>query len=123
MDATRTSDGAFVMMKRIEKSEMPHEVDISMFFSSPELAEDSHNHCVPILETFEFPDDFGHQIIVMPLLRPFWDPLFDTVGEGVEFIRQLLEVSNDIRVRRFIATHVVSGSAVYASTPRSSSVS
>jgi serine/threonine protein kinase len=46
---------------------------------------------VPILDVLQVPDDEDRLLIVMPLLRPHGDPRFDTVGEAVEFIRQIFE--------------------------------
>ncbi|KAJ7456916.1 hypothetical protein FB451DRAFT_1047672, partial [Mycena latifolia] len=48
MDATRISDGAHVMLKISRIDEYPNEVPIAEFFSSPALAADPRNHCVPI---------------------------------------------------------------------------
>jgi hypothetical protein len=91
-DATRISDGTYVALKIVKASIHPYEIDIGAFFSSPSLAHNPRNHCVPILEVLKVPDDDDMVIIVMPLLR-YWDsPPFETVGEVVEFLRQLLEV-------------------------------
>ncbi|KZV73562.1 hypothetical protein PENSPDRAFT_749974 [Peniophora sp. CONT] len=91
MDAVRLSDGAFVAMKMFRKSEHPHELEISKYFSSPELAHDPRNHCAPILDTFDAPDDPDKIIMVMPLLKRFDKPPFETVGELVACIAQLFE--------------------------------
>ena len=39
-----------------------------------------------------YPDDHDVSIIVLPLLRQFNDPPFETVGEAVDFFRQIFEV-------------------------------
>jgi len=91
MDATRISDGAFVMLKIVEKSVHPHEADIGAFFSSEPLASDPANHCVPIQHVLQVPDDADKIILVMPLLCRYDKPRFDTFGEVVEFFRQIFE--------------------------------
>ncbi|KAH7920628.1 hypothetical protein BV22DRAFT_1097836 [Leucogyrophana mollusca] len=91
LDATRTEDGSFVTLKIVKKSVHPHEVDIGLYFSSKSLASDPANHCVPIHEVLQVPEDDDRVIIVMPLLRLYSNPRFDTVGEVVECFRQLFE--------------------------------
>src|SRR6266705_2674479 len=91
MDATRRRDGKHVMLKRIYPDEGPHELIITQFFSSQELARDPRNHCVPLLGIIEIPQN-GQKLMVMPLLRPFNDPPFQTFGEFVAFFTQICEV-------------------------------
>ncbi|KAF8838515.1 hypothetical protein BDN67DRAFT_971432 [Paxillus ammoniavirescens] len=90
IDATRLSDGRYVTLKRLSKSAHPHEVDIGLYFSSESLSSQPTNHCVPIYEVLTL-DDNDTVLIVMPLLRPYADPHFDTFGEAVECFRQLFE--------------------------------
>jgi hypothetical protein len=97
MDAIRISDGKAVGLKKVSKSRHPYEEEIIRFFSSDPLAKDPRNHCVPAFEILSVPDDRDLIIIVMPLLREYDSPRFDTYGEAVECIRQLLEVGS----RRF----------------------
>lgn len=61
------------------------------------MLSDPQNHCVPLLDVLIPPNDNPDtdpesRILVMPLLRPFDSPIFDTFGEAVECIRQLFEV-------------------------------
>ncbi|KIK80845.1 hypothetical protein PAXRUDRAFT_157549 [Paxillus rubicundulus Ve08.2h10] len=91
IDATRISDGKVVTLKRINQTDHPHEIAIAQYFSSDDLAAQPENHCVPVYEVFALNDDDNMVIIVMPLLRAYCDPGFDTIGEGVEFFRQLFE--------------------------------
>ncbi|KAG1843659.1 hypothetical protein F4604DRAFT_1596655, partial [Suillus subluteus] len=88
LDATRVSDGAFVMLKAVRRGDHPFEVEIARYLTSIPL--DPMNHCVPILDVLHVPDE-ERDIIVMPLLRCFSDPPFETFGEAVECIRQLFE--------------------------------
>ncbi|KZV73560.1 hypothetical protein PENSPDRAFT_602620 [Peniophora sp. CONT] len=91
MDAVRLSDGAFVVMKLFSKRDHPYELEISEYFSSPELARDPRNHCVPILEAFDDPNDPDLTILVMPLLKRFDRPPFETVGELTACLTQVFE--------------------------------
>lgn len=92
MDATRLSDNSLVTLKHIDMKYHPHEVDIGRYFSSGPLVLDPKNHCVPIHESLDIPDSPNDVILVMPLLRPYDDPRLKTVGEAVEFFRQIFEV-------------------------------
>jgi serine/threonine protein kinase len=92
MDATRMSDKKFVFLKAIKKTAHPFETEIGLFFSHESMSSDPRNHCVPIYEVVQLPDDKDTVILVMPLLKEFYFPWFETVGEVVEFIRQVFEV-------------------------------
>jgi hypothetical protein len=91
LDATRISDGEFVMLKAVRRNDHPFEVEIARYLMSEPLRSDPMNHCVPILDVLSVQDE-PRDIIVMPLLRPFSDPPFDTFGEVIECLRQLFEV-------------------------------
>lgn len=81
-------------LKRIKKSIHPFEREIGEYFSRPELASDPRNHCVPIYEALESPLDPDMVILVMPWLRLFDRPRLRTVGEVVDFLTQVFEVSS-----------------------------
>ncbi|KAJ7092074.1 kinase-like domain-containing protein [Mycena belliarum] len=102
LDAVRMRDQADVMLKLLRKSTHVREVngevegkfvelEIGLFFSSEPLVKDPRNHCVPILEVLEVPDDDDCIMIVMPLLRKFALPRFDTFGEAIDFFKQIFE--------------------------------
>ena len=91
MDATRLHDGKRVMLKKVLPEEGPHELQIGRFFSSREVATNSRNHCVPLLDVIKLPNS-GQQLMVMPFLRPFDNPHFQTFGEFVAFFNQVCEV-------------------------------
>ncbi|KAJ7467099.1 kinase-like domain-containing protein [Mycena latifolia] len=91
IDATRISDGTPVALKLISRSVHPNEAKIWEYFSSPELASDPRNHCLPLLEQLSPPDDPDRLIFVMKLMRKFDSPRFDTFGEVVECLRQVFE--------------------------------
>ncbi|KAJ7683263.1 hypothetical protein B0H14DRAFT_922600 [Mycena olivaceomarginata] len=96
IDAVRVSDNANVILKRINKTHHPHEVDIANFLTG--LGPSPGNHFVPILGKT---NENNIMIIVMPLLRRYGSPRFDTIGEAVEFFRRIFELKQ--------------GSAVHAS--------
>jgi hypothetical protein len=94
MDAVRREDGRQVMLKKVHPEEGPHELLITELFSSPGLKGDPKNHCVPLLDLIDLtqtkPD--GRKLMVMPFLRPFKNPRFQTYGEFVAFFMQISEV-------------------------------
>lgn len=92
MDATRISDGKPVMLKLLMPSEGPHELRINQLVSSEPLLSDPRNHCAPLLDVIELPNE--PQIMVHARLRPFNDPPMQTFGEFVSFFGQLCEVSD-----------------------------
>ncbi|KAH9045928.1 kinase-like domain-containing protein [Lactarius deliciosus] len=92
MDATRISDGKQVMLKKVLPEEGPHELSITRYFSSPELRDDSRNHCVQLLDVIDTADTkLDKRLMVMPFLRPFNDPHLQTFGEFVAFFMQICE--------------------------------
>jgi len=92
LDARRARDGARVSLKRIDISKYPHEIEITRNFGTSTLSQDRANHCVPIYEVLKVPNDNNLKILVMPLLRDATEPSFDTVGEVIDCVYQLLEV-------------------------------
>lgn len=99
MDATRVADGALVMLKRVAHSIHPDEVELTQFFSTEPVASDPRNHCVRLHEVLSVPGDEDISIMVLPFLSPFTHPPFRTVGEVVDFVSQILEVSSFHRLR------------------------
>ncbi|KAH7920626.1 hypothetical protein BV22DRAFT_1020849 [Leucogyrophana mollusca] len=91
LDATRITDGSFVTLKLVSKSRHPYEVDITRYFSSEPIASNPANHCIPVIDVLQVPDDDDDVLLVLPLLREYSDPRFDTVGEAIECFRQLFE--------------------------------
>ncbi|TCD65335.1 hypothetical protein EIP91_002773 [Steccherinum ochraceum] len=91
IDAVRLSDGEMVVLKRISSKSHPYEKEISLMFSAEPLRSNPSNHAVPILDVFDVPETPESYILVMPLLRTFYEPHFTTVGEAIEFCRQALE--------------------------------
>ena len=92
MDGIRLSDGRMVVLERIPKSIHPQEVEITKYFSSEPLAADPRNHCVPFYDVLEVPTDEDLNIMVIPHLQDFTEPRCLTIGEGIEFCKQIFEV-------------------------------
>ncbi|KAL1689599.1 hypothetical protein GGG16DRAFT_57382 [Schizophyllum commune] len=91
LDATRMSDGTVVMFKRVDKTRHPQEVELTTMLSSPPFTSDPRNHCVPVYEVIQDLKDEKYQLMVLPVLRRYADPRFDTVGEAVDCFRQIIQ--------------------------------
>jgi hypothetical protein len=85
-----------VALKLVSKSLHPNEAEIWEYLSSPELASDPRNHCLPLLEQLSPPDAPDRLIFVMKFVRIFDTPRFDTFGEVVECLRQVFEVRRSL---------------------------
>jgi serine/threonine protein kinase len=108
-DATRISDGQQVSLKCIKPSRHPYEAEIGTFLSSQPLASDTKNHCVPIYDVLQVPDMDDRTILVMPLLRWYDDPPFQTVGETIDFFGQIFDVSDRNHVSGVLLTTTIKG--------------
>ncbi|KZV68696.1 hypothetical protein PENSPDRAFT_609714 [Peniophora sp. CONT] len=89
VDATRMSDNKLVYIKRVRSGDQ--ESTIAYLLSSDRFRMDSRNHSVPILDMFVDDEDPGISYMVMPFLRYFNSPDFQTVGEIIDFVDQILE--------------------------------
>ncbi|KAG6830443.1 hypothetical protein H0H92_000746 [Tricholoma furcatifolium] len=92
MDATRT-DGTFLAIKKADITyySTMNELAVGKMFSSPELLEDPRNHCSPVLDFLQPEEGSDYGFIILPLLYRYNISPFETVGEGVDFILQILE--------------------------------
>lgn len=81
------------MLKRISNVNHPTELAITQYFCQEPLVSHPRNHCVPLDEVLTIPDVPNTVILVIPLLRMFNSPPMETVGEAVEFFRQIFEVT------------------------------
>ena len=114
IDGTRARDGKQVMFKKIPAG---NELEISQYLSSPGLMRESHNHCVPLLEILELPNSPEQKLIVMPFLRPFDNPRFQTFGEFVSFFTQICDVRLEHNPTGIaISDGLLSGSPIHAQT-------
>jgi serine/threonine protein kinase len=107
IDAKRIKDGISVMIKRVEANS--DELAISLMLSSPQLSKDPNNYAVQILDHFGEGDGSNEAFMVMPLLRPFNDPPFSTVGEVVDFVRQMLQVNGGPTISCPSCSQVIQG--------------
>lgn len=90
MDATRMSDGTLVCLKTVKTDS--ERLRIPIFFSSKELRDDPRNHCVPILDVLPDSENEDQSILVMPFLRKYNCPEFETVYNVTDYVDQMLEV-------------------------------
>ncbi|KAH0588662.1 hypothetical protein J132_02198 [Termitomyces sp. J132] len=90
LDATR-DDGSLVVLKEIKTNTNKYEIPVSKFFSFGALATHPKNHCVPVIEVIDPPEGSQSAFIVMPYLLNTHHPPFQTIGEVVDFFRQIFE--------------------------------
>ncbi|KAJ6625419.1 hypothetical protein B0H10DRAFT_2003421 [Mycena sp. CBHHK59/15] len=64
MDATVSSDGSFVMMKKVKSPSA--ELDIAVWFSAEPRRSDPANHCVPIYSVLSDPNELTGQLLLCP---------------------------------------------------------
>ena len=81
-------DGRLVSIKRMSAQTI--EASILQLFAGDT---DPRNHCIPVDAVLRDEDSVGWLHCVSPFLRPFDDPAFEYVGEVVDCVDQLLEVS------------------------------
>lgn len=81
-----------MFIKRVGRDD--EESRIAQMLSTSELREDPRNHCVPIIEMIDDPDDDSVSYMVMPLLRNADNPSFQYVKEIIDFVDQVLEVGH-----------------------------
>jgi hypothetical protein len=91
MDAMHRRDRKQVMLKRVPAGQH-QELEIAQLVSSPQLQRDPRNHCVPLLECLKLANALDQKLIVMPYLRPFNSPRFQTFGEFIAFFTQISDV-------------------------------
>ncbi|KAF8059525.1 hypothetical protein FPV67DRAFT_1426286 [Lyophyllum atratum] len=90
LDATR-ADGSSVILKRVNVSRFPKEITVGKHFSSEPLSSNPKNHCVPILDVISPSEGSNIAFMVMPLLLRTKFVPFETIGEAVDFFRQIFE--------------------------------
>ncbi|THH20215.1 hypothetical protein EUX98_g8621 [Antrodiella citrinella] len=88
LDAVRTKDSYRVFIKVVDR---PEEIQIARMLSAKSLSSSPNNHCVPVLDVLTDPVEPSQNLLVMPYLRPFYDPPFEVVEEVLDFIKQTLE--------------------------------
>jgi len=122
MDATRISNGAFVVLKLIITESHPREIELLEHFSTEPRKSDPKNHCVPLYQVLYPLNERGWSILVTPLLKPFDEPRFQTFGECIAFFTQLFEGlqfihKNDVAHRDCYAPNVMMDATPLYPTP------
>jgi serine/threonine protein kinase len=87
VDATRISDGKLVYIKEVQTGDQESRLALTL-----SAVDDPANHSIPILDTFADHADETISYIVMPFLRLSDNPPFETVGEVIDFVDQVLDV-------------------------------
>lgn len=107
-------------LKKVSKRKHPYVVEIRRHFSSEPLSTDERNHCYPSYDVLQVPDDGHLVLLVTSFLRMYNDPRYATVGEGVDFFRQVIQVIDiccDTGLRsqglRFMHSHHVAHRSVF----------
>ncbi|KAJ7501772.1 hypothetical protein B0H11DRAFT_1991047 [Mycena galericulata] len=92
MDATRVTDGVVVALKLITlyDSTASGEERIVLLLNSEPLASHPDNPCPKLYDILNVPDNKHQKLLVLPFLRRFDSPPFETVGEVMDFCRQAL---------------------------------
>jgi len=85
-----TDEGRVVCIKQVSRDD--NELLIARMLSANELRADPRNHCVPIIDVIDDPEDDTKSYVVMPFLRCANDPSFQYVKEIMDFVDQILEV-------------------------------
>ncbi|KAG6836482.1 hypothetical protein H0H93_007651 [Arthromyces matolae] len=87
------ADGRVVIIKDVELNTeyVVEDIPVGKHFSSPDLAKNPRNHCVPILDVLDPPAGSEQAFLVMPWLLDYNYPSFETIGEAVDFFRQIFE--------------------------------
>ncbi|TFY62497.1 hypothetical protein EVG20_g6687 [Dentipellis fragilis] len=100
MDVTRLQDqlqdnAKYVMLKKVvppPEGAVTQEIEINKYLTSlPPEDLGLRNPTTRLHEVLQVPDDHTLKILVMPLLRPFDSPPFETFGEAVAFFTQLFK--------------------------------
>ncbi|KAG6918251.1 hypothetical protein DXG01_015625 [Tephrocybe rancida] len=89
LDATR-ADGTLVMLKAVHRINSPDEIPVGKHLSSKQL-QSPKNHCVPYLDVLDPPEGSDEAFLVLPFLIKTEQAPFETIGEAVDFFRQIFE--------------------------------
>ncbi|KAJ2915958.1 hypothetical protein MD484_g4421, partial [Candolleomyces efflorescens] len=100
--ATSLKEDAFVVLKRIDVSKYPKEVEITTYLTTEPLKSQAENHTIPLIEVLQPPQEEDVRILVLPLLRDYDDPLFETMGEAIHFLDQFLEAVTFLHKNRVV---------------------
>ncbi|KAG5646241.1 hypothetical protein DXG03_004068 [Asterophora parasitica] len=83
--------GTVVVLKPVDRYFSSTEIEIARDMFSGKLVSEPRNRCVPILEVIQPPTGSNDAFLVMPLLSDAGFTPFETIGELVEFFRQIFK--------------------------------
>lgn len=89
IDARRAVDGRLVHIRAIPTDSS--RMELMMDLSSGPLVNDSRNHCLPILDSFQDDQERNITYIVTPHTRRVDDPRFELVHDVLDFAEQVLD--------------------------------
>ncbi|KAJ3528522.1 hypothetical protein NMY22_g9377 [Coprinellus aureogranulatus] len=92
----------WVTIKKVDKSTPNEETEVMKLLSNEPLKSNPSNHAVQPIEILQHPTDKDTTFVVLPQLRNYDDPPFETVGEIVGFIRQFLRGMNFLHEHKII---------------------
>lgn len=95
--AVSVKGGPWLVLKTVNTSKFPKEIDIMKFLAEDPRGSDPENRAVLPIEVLVHPTERDLSILVLPLLRAFDDPGFETMGEALDFILQFFKASRYVR--------------------------
>lgn len=93
MDANSLKNGTHVVIKLVKRAPASEEFEILKYFAEEPQRSNPRNKCICPLDILHPSDDAKHVMVIFPILRAYDSPQFDTVGEALDFIREMLEVT------------------------------
>lgn len=81
-----------MVLKDVDIETKKEEIQIGKYFSSGALQTNPENHCVPFFDVIEPTEGSRTAFIVMPYLLETNYPPFVTIGEVVDYFRQIFQV-------------------------------
>ncbi|KAF9073652.1 kinase-like domain-containing protein [Rhodocollybia butyracea] len=93
MDAVRISDSLVVCLKHVSLSTRHDgsEERVAILFSNEQHNANPLNHCIRVLEVLQVPDNDDERIIVTIWMRGIMSPSFRTIGEVLQFFKEMIE--------------------------------
>ena len=88
LDAVRISDNTPVVLRRAAT----WSDEIPILLRLEQLRSDPRNRVAPLLDIFPLPDSDDELLVVIPLLRGYYDPPFSCPRQVLHALVQLLEV-------------------------------
>ena len=86
----RTDQDELVWIRKLDTDGL--ELALLLRFSTVEMRAIPENHCVPVVDHFQHPDDPSVTFIVSPYLRHSVSPPFECAEDVMDYMQQILEV-------------------------------